>query len=54
VGKLFMKNEDADYYGPETEAVEPEWNRKFQPKKRPIGLSLKVVIWKWAIQDLNL
>ncbi|MBC8481981.1 MAG: hypothetical protein H8D47_04870 [Planctomycetes bacterium] len=33
VGSRFVKNDDCDYYGPETEATEAEWERQFQAEK---------------------
>lgn len=33
VGSRFMKNNDCDYYGTETEPIEAEWEREFQMEK---------------------
>ncbi|MHC4757984.1 MAG: hypothetical protein ACYTE8_04965, partial [Planctomycetota bacterium] len=33
VGSRFMKNDDDDYYGPETKPIEEEWARTFQAEQ---------------------
>ena len=33
VGSSFMKNEDSDYSGPETESIQAEWDSGFQAEK---------------------
>ena len=33
VGSRFMKNDDYDYYGTETESIQAEWERSFQAEK---------------------
>ncbi|MBN2456732.1 MAG: zinc ribbon domain-containing protein [Sedimentisphaerales bacterium] len=32
-GALFMKNDDYDYFGPEIEPIEAEWERRFEAEK---------------------